>query len=346
MAGAKTLFWDPAKLNWLNPATGQYLAPVTTNPRDSFIIGTTVPVVGVNVGVIPGRTLTTNTRTTITGTTVEEFRDMVFPNKITIQGSNKSFYNCQFEGRTGTSECVAAYDTANTNLYFEDCTFAQPAELFPAGYVGTSNGKMGFRGHHVTLKRCAFYNVVDGFRPRRTGGGDASFQALGCHVSNLLFLSPDTGQSNLQSHSDTMQDDQVAAQANVLVDGCWLDGHLNPNLAQAALPASYDENGVRTGGNLQYPWLTCNATIQMSSPTSGTKDNYVFTRNWMFGGSVLFNAGGLHDVDLTFTNNRCGRDMRNGPDWVMNIPNVFVFTAFTGNTYYDDGTPANVRHNG
>lgn len=351
MGAVDFAYWIPGQSNWYFPGTDKYLSGGTPNPRDDFVVGTTEPTL-LNTGVIPGTILTTNTRTSFTGTAVEVFENMVFPNTIVLTGAkNKTFRNCKFEGRTGSSECVRAYDTNNENLVFEDCTFEQPAEMFPRGYAGTAGGKMGFRGHHVRLIRCQFRNLVDGFRPRRTGGGDADFQALGCYVADLLFLSPDTGQSNRQSHNDCIQDDQTAAQSNVLIDGCWLDSHLNPNLGQADFPVNptgwaTTADGTRLGGNLQYPWRTGNAVIQMASPTSGTKDNYVFTRNWMFGGSVLINAGGLHDVDLTVTNNRFGRDMRLGSDYGVLIPNTFTFTAFTGNTYYDNGATANIRKNG
>lgn len=347
---AKTLFWRPLEKNWYNPATGEFLSPVTADPWAEFVLGTTVPVVGFNVGVRPGTPLVTNTRTSISGSAVEVFENMVFPNKVTINGQNKTFINCKFEGRTGTSECVTAYATDNDNLVFRYCTFAHPADMFPKGYVGTAGGKMGFRGHHVRLIQCAFYNVVDGFRPRRTGGGDADFEALGCHVSNLLFLSPDTGQDNRQSHNDCMQDDQTLKQDNVLVKGCWLNGHLNPDMGQAAFPVNppgwaTTADGTRLGGNLQYPpWLTCNATIQLADSTSGVKENYVFDSNWMFGGSVLINAGGVDNIGLSVINNRVGRDSRQGKFLVC--PNSLTLDAFSGNTFYDDGTPANLRYNG
>lgn len=313
------------------------------------MVGTTVPT-RTNTGVYPLSQIprTTDTRTTISGSTVEVFRNKTFPNAIVCTGQNKSFYNCLFEGRTGSSEVFRAYDPACSNLYFEDCTFEQPESLYPRGYVGTSGGKIGIRGHHITMLRCQIRNCVDGFRPRRSLGGDAAFFMNGCWVDELLFMSPDGGQANGQSHNDVMQDDQTSDQSNVHIKGCWLAGHLNKNAGQADFPASYDAAGNRTGGNLEYPSLTSNACIQFAK--TGIKASYEFDKNWMFGGSVIFNCGaGAGDNGrlngLRITNNRIGRDMRLGESWVLLIAPAAT-PVFTGNVYYDNGAPANIRHAG
>lgn len=331
--------------------------PPPPGPRSDFIVGTTVPTLQ-NTGVLPGVARTTDNRTQITGSTVEVIENKTFPNRLVLTNAqNKTFKNCHFEGRTGAGECVSASDLGNRNLRFEDCTFAQPASMFPLGYVGTANGKMGFRGHHVTLLRCAFYNVVDGFRPRYNLGnglGDCDFEALGCYVSDLLFLAPDTGQADRQSHNDCVQDDMTTGQNNVLIEGCWMYGHLNMNLTQAPFPVSPEgwvtgDTRTRTGGNTMYPLSNCTNVMQLKGTGGvGVKNNYVIKDNWLFGGSTILNAGGLssNELKLTIVGNRIGRDMRLGQTAFLNAPSSFVPVAFSGNTYYDNGAPANVRKNG
>lgn len=354
--GKSKLNWRPTQGQWFNLGTKTYwqagggTSPLPgPGPRADFVIGETIPT-RENTGVIPGSILATDTRTTISGSTVEVIQNKIFPNKLSlVNAQNKTFKNCKFEGRTGSSELVLASDDLNRNLRFEDCTFEQPESLFPKGYVGTSGGKMGFRGHHVTLLRCKFVTVVDHFRPRRGTGGDAAFIMQGCFADDLLFLSPDLGQPNRQSHNDVMQDDQVNDQANVLIEGNWLASHLNPRCGQAALPPTYDANGVRTGGNLEYPSLNGNANVQFAK--TGRKDNYVYNKNWMFGGSAIFNAGagagdGNRLDNLHITNNKFGRDMRLGPDWILIIGSANPIGTFSGNTYFDNGAPANIRKNG
>lgn len=354
---------------WKNLRTGELLGttpppdpdppvdPEPTDPRANFVVGTTVPTAS-NTGVLPNVQRTQDTRTLITGSTVETFQNKTFPNGLVLTNAqNKTFINCLFEGRTGTSECVRGTDLGNRNLKFTDCTFSHPASLFPAGYSGTANGKMGFRGHHVTLLRCQFTNVVDGFRPRYNTGdglGNCDFYARGCFVDKLLFLSPDTGQTDRQSHNDCMQDDMVTGQNNVIIEGCWIRGYLNPDMAQASYPVApagwTATNGMtRTGGNTMYPSLLCTNVFQMKGTGGvGVKNNYQIINNWLFGGSTIINAGGLssNELKLTITGNRIGRDMRLGQTAFLNAPSAFVPVAFSGNTYYDNGAPANVRKNG
>lgn len=358
------LAWQPAPVTqWKNLRTGQ-LVPLTpppdpdpADPRADFVIGTTVPTL-TNTGVLPGVARTQDTRTAITGTTTETIQNKTFPNTLVLSNcANKTFYNCLFEGRTGSSECVTAYDLENRNLKFIDCTFSQPASMFPLGYTGTSGGKMGIRAHHTTLLRCQFTNVVDGFRPRYNTGdglGDCAFVAQGCFIDKLLFLSPDGGQADRQSHNDCVQDDMVYGQKNVKIEGCWMNGHINMNLTQAPYPVSptgwvTGSTATRTGGNTMYPLSNCTNVMQLrDSGGVGTKDNYIFINNWFFGGSTIINAGGTTpgELDLTFTGNRIGRDMRLGEQFVILIPNTVTLTAFSGNTYYDNGAPANYRKNG
>lgn len=350
------LVWETPLGIWRNVRTGEIIEPPDnppTDPRADFIVGTTEPT-RLNTGVLPDIIRSTDTRTLITGSAVETFENKTFPNGLVLTNAqNKTFINCLFEGRTGTGECVRAYDAGNANLKFTDCTFAQPESMFPLGYVGTSGGKMGFRGHATTLLRCQFVNVVDGFRPRRVGGGNAAFQALGCFVADLLFLSPDGGQANRQSHNDILQDDQTVDQSNVLVKGCWLAAHLNPRTGQGSLPVdpagwTTGDSRTRVGGNIEYPSLNANANVQFAK--TGIKSNYVFEYNWMFGGSAIFNAGAgagdggkLNDLHIRY--NRVGNDMRLGATWVLIIATAAT-PEFVGNTYYHDGSPANIRKNG
>lgn len=356
--GAKTLFWNESIRNWFNPATGEFLTPETPDPRADFVIGTTKPT-ALNTGIYPGTVLTTSLRTSFTGTNTEEFRDMLFPNKVVISGSNKHFINCWFRGDTGSGEIVSAYGLtagiSGTNT-FTDCTMAMLPEKVPT--LGTTNGKMGFRGHHCRLTRCHFYNVVDGFRPRYNTGvpadNDAEFIAEGCYVHDLTLLSPDTGQANRQSHDDGVQDDNTNGQFNVLIDGCRIDAFRNLNVGQAGFPASYQaghdgDEAYRTGGSLQYvagmSYQWANNVFQL--PNTGSFRGSIIIRNgWFDGGSAIVNAGGIPNVGLTFTGNRIGRRMRLGQDYVVIIPNSTTVDAISGNTYEDNGTPANFRKNG
>lgn len=348
--------WAPSTSTWKNIRTGQVLVVIEDlpGPRDDFIVGTTMPTAS-NTGVLPGVPRTTDNRTIITGSAVETFQNKTFPNALVLTNAqNKTFVNCLFEGRTGSGEIVRAYDSANANLKFTDCTFAQPEELFPKGYLGTAGGKIGFRGHHVTLLRCKFQNVVDGVRPRRTGGGDAAFVAQGCWIDELLMLAPDTSQADRQSHNDGVQDDQTVAQANVLFDGCWVAGMFNPRTGQADIPLDppgwvIGDSRTRVKGSRFYPSMTSNVTFQMHSANNGIKDNFIITRCWLSGGSCIVNMGGgipNGNIDLTFTNNRIGRNMRLGEQYVIIAGPSVVFTAFSGNTYMDNGDPANFRKNG
>lgn len=363
MAKIERYAYDSTGTKWVNIDTGAIISPPVdpdppTDPRASFVVGTTVPTL-TNTGVLPSVARTVDNRTTISNTsTVEVFRNKTFPNALQlVNAQNKSFENCMFEGRGSGSECVGGIDLGNRNLKFTDCTFSHPESLFPAGYLGTGGAKMGFRGHHVTLLRCQFTNVVDGFRPRYNLGnglGDCNFEARGCFVDELLFLSPDGGQADRQSHNDCMQDDMVTGQNNVLIEGTWMRGYLNPNMGQAAYPLNPSNwtstNGVtRIGGNTMYPLLLCTNVFQMKGTGGvGVKNNYRLINNWFFGGSTIINAGGVSSdqLKLTITGNRIGRDMRLGQTAFLNAPAAFVPVAFSGNTYYDNGAPANVRRNG
>lgn len=352
------LLWQPTPIfKWKNLRTGELVDPSPeppADPRADFIVGTTMPT-KLNTGVLPGVTRTVDNRTLITGSTVETFQNKTFPNGLVLTNAkNKTFINCLFEGRTGSGECVRAYDAGNDNLKFTDCTFAQPEELFPKGYVGTGGGKIGFRGHHVILLRCQFQNCVDGVRPRRVGGGDADFHALGCWIDELLMMAPDNSQADRQSHNDAVQDDQTVAQSNVEFQGCWVMGYFNPRTGQADLPLDpvgwvIGDSRPRVGGSRFYPSMTSNVVFQMHSASPGIKDNFVINQCWVDGGSCIVNMGGgipNGNIDLTFTNNRVGRGMRLGEQYVIIAGNSVVFTAFTGNTYMDNGDPANFRKNG
>jgi hypothetical protein len=273
-----------------------------------------------------------------------------FNNRVSVNGKYIQFKNCWFRGSpTDNKDLVTSTNANIANVLFEDCLFrAQKPQWATAAVRG---------GHHTTFSRCEFRGCIDGIAHTNSQGytGDQSLNVYGCWFHDMAYFSPDPGAAggvyDNASHVDLLQ---IRGGQNFHFKGNNFDAMLDPAIGQANMPSQdrpeMDANGQPTGktlhitGNKYYPNMAATSVL-MASPKLGELKNVVLENNWINGGSYSLNFGPNTTGTVTIRNNKWGRDMRGGRT-ATTIAQYEMPLNPTGNTFLDDGSPANMVKRG
>jgi hypothetical protein len=128
--------------------------------------------------------------------------------------------------------------------------------------------------------------------------------------------------------------DGLKADANVLIEDCWIHDLSNGN-------GEHNDGVQSTGGRgvtIRHNDISgaSNACVQTGDENAATED-LTIECNWLSGGGYTLNirgVGGTRPRNTTVVDNRFGRDAAYGP-WVIDDPNPTI----RGNVYDDDGEP-------
>jgi hypothetical protein len=235
--------------------------------------------------------------------------------------------NCELVGPTtapaGGDGIIAATGANHVQVILEDCTLrAQATHYF-------RNGAMG---HHVTMRGCDVYDLVDGMdvfcSSDPTGPTGVMIEGSWFHDSSYFAANP-AGDPDSQTHNDTGL--QIMGGSGTRIIGNRVDGFLG--------------NGVlNTHGTNR-----SNACI-MIKPDVGTITDLVIRLNWFDGARVPINlaqdtAGRILGDGIVISDNVFGRSADAGPDYSILMPASASSVVATGNVH-TDGLPAVVRRNG
>jgi len=334
-----------------------------TVSRDQLVLGQYKPSAA-TTGVIPGTTLTdvtTATAYTQSGTAdspiiIENKR---FLNKVNINGcSYLTFRNCEFHSvaNSTTTAAITSTNFYNSNLRFEDCLITQQSPL--------SEGAVGVQGgHNSTFLRCEFKDVGDGIALVHSQGtwanahdGPMNLTVLGCYFHDLAYFSPEPTRApdDNASHCDCIQ---IRGGSNIVVRYSTFVAHLDPNIGAASQPSAdgFDSSGnpIHISGNKYYPDMNATSMMMVSPYLAPFHDIYV-EYNWIDGGSYSINLAGVgatpgQDTNFNIRNNKWGRSMRAGQTATVIGLDSFAASGelhISGNTYEDNGAPADFRARG
>jgi len=219
---------------------------------------------------------------------------------------------------------LAGWGANHVPVVLEDCTIhAQALNYY----------RNGVMGHHITLRNCDVYDVVDGFDIFNSndpaGATGVVVEGSWFHRSSYFDANP-AGDANSQTHNDTGF--QIMGGSGTRIVGNRVDGFLGGG-------------AVNTHGTDR-----SNACI-MIKPDVGTISDLVVEKNWLDGGRVPINiaqdAGSSRIIGtgIIIRDNVFGRSADAGPDYTALMPASASSVICTGNVY-TDGTPAVIRRNG
>lgn len=280
--------------SWVSKIDGWYSrgrVSRSINARSALVFGDYLPD-ATNTGTMsaPTTLLTTTQNLSDTGglSPAKTFEGVEFRCQVNLSGKNYVFRNCLFSGVAagmGISIVQSRYATASDNL-FEDCTFA--------AYTPT-DGVNGIQGRGFTLKRCNIYGVVDGVNPAVADSGTRVDVAMyGCYIHDLLRYCPDgpySSHSDNQTHSDSIQ---WQGGLGLTLVGNRIENLIDPTKGLGnTTAATYDGNGVQTGGNQFLPKHVGTAALMINALNNAIPPGeLVLRKNWLRGGGVLINSLG------------------------------------------------------
>lgn len=293
-------------------------------------------------GTIPGATLTalTGDQTITAAGTVIEDRDIT--GRVIVQAANVTIRNCRVRGsgaQSSNTALVVATHGAVSNLLVEDCTLVPDT---PSIWWN------GINGHDFTAKRVNAYHVVDGMGVYNTNAPGAASGVLieACYIHDLSYFTPD------QNHAGT--DNQTHN------DGVQLQGGLGTIIRHNRIDAYY-ATAVGTVGSIP-PNQTGALAAIMLNKNVGTLTDLQITDNWLRGGNIGVNGGGLARAAGEFLGifyrNRFSRDqgLQGGGGnntWTVAFDGSYPSSAEADagegtanqNVYESNGDPVTVRRN-
>lgn len=209
---------------------------------DDFILGVTIPVPGVNVGVY-----SSVARTAYSGPTTITTNGMTIQNQnitqyIDVNAKDVTFINCYFSagGDLSTGGMVNCKSATCENIRFSRCTF-MPATM--------SDRRDAVYGHDYTAERCHIERTVDGFAVANQYAAAANVHLLGNWIGNLAWYNDDRqGQGN-GGHNDGTHNDgvQIHSGTNIHIQGNAFYGYKFNALGTPALDSSADNRYPQIG---------------------------------------------------------------------------------------------------
>lgn len=300
--------------------------------------------------------LTTTGLTNVTTTTTynsandgQTVTDKHFSAYVNVSGvKNLTFKNCWFEppasGRSGRGT-VMGRNARNENVVFEDCLFTNSYKdpLVQNGYMG--------RG--AVLRRCDISGAVDGIGAAPEGANDRTDLVLeACWIHDLLYITPFSGQSDNQTHTDGLQ---WHGGPGLTINGCRIEAFSN-DISDWNVPPTPSATS-REYGNSFYPRRNTTSIVMVNSSASfAPSGDLHITNNWLDGGAVGINMVGVPTLFLTddgseITGNHFGYDYGFANDIAIYCKSNHVF-ELSGNSRwvtgdpYDTSIPFNVRKHG
>ena len=310
-------------------------------PAAAFILGTTEPVGGSNVGTgivasapsanvtVDGTIVTYNATTEVytvaAGQTVER---KIFPGFVNL-AAGATIRNCLVSGppaeHASDRALVQGPTTGSTRATVSFCTI-DPTVASP--YYD------GIHALNIYAERTWIKNTTDGFRVYNTGGGAINFLGEGCLSESMAQFAPDYVNSRTETHDDAAQMQGTTAAgltaADVYFDGCKLDARHST-----------------TKGNIP-PYRTQLSAL-MLTPNVGPVHS-TFTRGWLRGGMYCINAvhASLSSTShLTVTSTRFERPGTgtNAPSVAFAVKSGSTLTLVqSGNTYIDNAAAVSVTY--
>lgn len=238
-----------------------------------------------------------------------------FTGRLTLNTQNITFKDCIFEGyilNDRASFAIWPNGLRCSNIKVIDSTLAPAVQ---------DHGTHIFQGHHITFTRCDMFHGVDAADPIPPSGSslrcDVRFE--GCWMHDLVYFSPDPFHGDNKTHNDLIQ---WGGGLGVAVVGCRLEGFADPTIGDATKPPVFSGSALVSGNDI-YPKLSVGSGVMSILAGSGYPPigEFVFTDNWMSGGSV-----GLDPFAATgrFTTADGSIIARNkwGWDWLSGINDV------------------------
>lgn len=303
---------------------------------DTFVLGTTEPNGGVNVGAGVIRAYPTNT--------------ISVGGVVSLSGSTYTIA----AGATVSNVVIPGFVNLNNGSVLENCvvtappteqTTGRPIVKGPTG--GTTNLAIvrfctinptasspyydGVGYTNLRVERTWIKNTTDGVAAfDNFSNGGCNLLLTGCLIESLAQFRPDYAYPGTrpETHNDgaQMQGNGSATSADdIYFDGCKINAR--HSTTQGDIP----------------PTLTQIAAL-MLTPNVGNV-HMTYTRGWLLGGIYCVNAGSntLSGSDLVITNNRFERPGTDAeaPTVALAVDASLSLTA-SGNTYIDNGQPVPV----
>lgn len=236
---------------------------------DSFILGITRPIRGLNCGNLLGVTLTTYSGPNAGGiliiTAPVTYENIDFQStQIDIRSSNVHFINCKWtwtkinSGDTAAGQDPLVYAASNfsmviglrngttfTNRTFTRCTFNNLSQWAPVTCAAI--------GYGYKMDRCAitgFGDCVQAICPTSTPDADVNVEILGCYLGELSFWdAPTIGTvhpSTRHQHCDCFQ---WQGGKGARIEGCDIQAHYSTTVGTGTPNSGNDTGGLRASAN-------------------------------------------------------------------------------------------------
>lgn len=250
---------------------------------DGFVLGVTVPVRNVNVGVYPNVVRTTYTGPTTITTDNTVISDKNITQYITIDAANVTFINCYFSaGGDLFAGGMVNCKTANcSNIRFYRCTFI-PSTM--------SDRRDAVYGHDYTVERCHIERTVDGCAVANQYAAAANVRIIGNWIGNLAWYFDDRNGQGNGGHTDGTHNDGVQIHSGT---GTWIVGNAFYGYKYNALGTPALDG---TANNL-YPQIG-HMVLSQTQAFFHVGDIHV-NNNFIWGGDIVlnyFSACSIHGV--------------------------------------------------
>lgn len=259
---------------------------VVPTGRSGLVAGNYLPGPG-NTGLLDAsllQTVSSNVTYSDQSSAVKVIENKRFQGYVYLTGKNYYFRNCLFEGpaNASTASVIARYATSSGNV-FEDSTF-RPRTV--------TNNSANIIGRGFTLNRVDVSGGVDGVNPAPVDGGTrVDVTITGTWIHGLARFSPDSNQSDNQSHSDAIQ---WAGGAGLTLIGNRIESILDTSIGSKFAPATYDGAGKLTGGHPFYPNPVAMSALMVNALGGKIQPSELtMKRNWIRGGFVGINMLGV-----------------------------------------------------
>lgn len=357
--------------------------PIFTLDRSTLVAGVDKPDAS-NTGVLPETARTTDNTAILTLSipgTIYENRELY--GRIIVTAPNCIIRNVHVRGAPGgpgvaSVPMIKCTDAAVSNLKIIDCTIAPDTEH--------KNWGNAIEGHDFEALRCNIYHTVDGPNIFNTNHGGVDYATnttiKQCWIHDLAWWSASAGgdvhPTDVMTHNDCIQH-QGGTGTQVIGNNLsayyardyahWKvtgDPYTEPytGVTQGTLPDGgpfqpIPDRGSGTEATGRYNWLSICAF--MVNDNQRDSYNLTFTDNWVSGGSIPVNAGGVSRTAPNnlgdFLRNRFSRDAGQqvsggNTTYTINIDGTyagFVNYAPGGadkNYYEDNLAEVTVRTNG
>ncbi len=297
-----------------------------------FVLGSTEPVGGINVGAgvlraYPTQTISVGGTVSLSGATYTiaagaTVTDVIIPGFVNLNNGSV-LENCAVTGpptEQATGRPIVKGPSGGTqNLATVRFCTVDP-DVASDYYDG-----VGYTNLHV--ERCWVKNTVDGIAAfDNFGNGGCNLLIEGTLIESLAQFAPDYVNNRTESHNDCAQmQGNVGGTANdIYFDGCKFDGRHST-----------------TKGDIP-PYRAQISALMLTPNVSSIHMTY--TRGWLLGGIDCVNAGSpLTGSELVITNNRFERPGTDplAPTVALAVDSTLTLTQ-SGNTYIDNGAPVPV----